>query len=130
MNAPSSELDASAKLRYYEENLDELEAGSQVLARDSLTYVALFAVYFLSEAAHLLSNFEPLLSVQILDKPGFLLAGATVALIAAGYIGVSFLRQRRDVIRNEIGDLRLRISHLAALEQVRTADGSTTDAGR
>jgi hypothetical protein len=82
-----------------------------------LTFLVLF--YAISLAAHLRL---PLLDSMASD-PRVQLTGGAIALLCTAFIALTFRRRRRDVIGNDIRDLRLQLAWMSAREEARNLGG-------
>lgn len=55
------------------------------------------------------------------------IAGGAIALLCVAYIALTFRRRRRDVVRNDIKELRLQLAWMNARAEARSRGGDPDD---
>jgi hypothetical protein len=118
-----SNFEQQALVPLIEHRLDEMYAADRRLesiegvANLLLTFLVLFYAVSLADHFRL-----PLLDSMASD-PRAQLAGGAIALLCTAFIAITFRRRRRDVIRNDIRDLRLQLAWMSAREEARNLGG-------
>ncbi|MGZ8286955.1 MAG: hypothetical protein ACXW27_00970 [Allosphingosinicella sp.] len=114
----------------WRKQLEAIESSDRHLLLTSIATSTLLILAVFLEAVSMLATLKLL---PLASDAGASLGphiGGAVALICACYIGFSLYRRRRDVVQNDIRDLRLQISHLTAREDARASDAAGSGASR
>ncbi|HEX8364514.1 MAG TPA: hypothetical protein VF603_04430 [Allosphingosinicella sp.] len=125
-----SNFEQQAVVPIIEHRLEEMHAADRRLeavektANLLLGFLVLF--YGISISDHLGLSFV----TSAASDERIKIAGGVIALLCIAFIALTFRRRRRDMVRNDIRDLRLQLAWMNAREEARSRGGDPNQGDR